>query len=225
MATPGQLQMYNKLEVMEMFSLDDRARDKTGAIKRIHVVPDEKVPDACMFIIWIEDHTLGNMLRMELLRNDNVLFAGYKVPHPLDHMIEIRVQTLPKSSPEIAVRRAIANLKYEVKSLLEQFDEGVHRWKVANKQSFAPAPIQDVPTGGGGGGGGGKRKPRASADSSMEPLSGLETESAGTAERPMQDALDELDRIGGGVEYSPTYAGSQPGRSPRRSPADMDTET
>merc|ERR1719408_57352 len=115
--------MYNKLEVSEMFSLDHRAHDeRAGRIHRIHVYPDEKVPDAAIFKVWLEDHTIGNILRMELLRNEKVLFAGYKVPHPLDHMIELRVQTLPKSSPEQALRRAVANLRTECKSMLNQFD-------------------------------------------------------------------------------------------------------
>merc|ERR1719198_244695 len=93
-------------------------------IHRIHQWKDEKVPDAVVFQIWLEDHTLGNILRMELLRNENVLFAGYKVPHPLDHMIELRIQTLPKSSPEQALRRAVRNLRQETRSMLEQFDAG-----------------------------------------------------------------------------------------------------
>merc|ERR1711933_314742 len=110
--------MYNKMEVGEMFGLDQRAYDtRYGAIRRVQIWPDEKVPDAVVFKIWLEDHTLGNILRMELLRNEDVLFAGYKVPHPLDHMIELRVQTLPKSSPEMAVRLAIANLKSGAKSI------------------------------------------------------------------------------------------------------------
>jgi len=142
MATPGQLQMYNKLEINEMFSLDHRAHDKRiNQIHRIHIYPDEKVPDAAVFHIWLEDHTLGNILRMELLRNENVLFAGYKVPHPLDHMIELRVQTLPKSSPEMALRRAVLNLRTECKSMLDQFDQGVAALR--HGDSKQPLP-QDV---------------------------------------------------------------------------------
>lgn len=142
MATPGQLQMYNKLEVSEMFSLDHRARDKrTGQIHRIHIYPDEKVPHAVVFVIWLEDHTLGNLLRMELLRNADVLFVGYKVPHPLDNMIELRLQTLAKSTPEEALRRAIANLRSECRNMLDQFDAGV----AAVQQSGKAPPIDEGP--------------------------------------------------------------------------------
>eukprot|EP00747_Dinoflagellata_sp_TGD_P164032 gnl/TRDRNA2_/TRDRNA2_183417_c0_seq1.p1 gnl/TRDRNA2_/TRDRNA2_183417_c0~~gnl/TRDRNA2_/TRDRNA2_183417_c0_seq1.p1 ORF type:complete len:207 (+),score=31.57 gnl/TRDRNA2_/TRDRNA2_183417_c0_seq1:140-760(+) len=144
MATPGQLQMFNKMEINEMFGLDHRAEDKrTGTIHRIHIYPDEKVPDACTFHIWTEDHTLGNALRMELLRNDAVMFAGYKVPHPLDHMIELRIQTMgEKSSPEQAIRRAVRNLRTECRSMLSQFDTGVAALKRGEK---APAMTGGLP--------------------------------------------------------------------------------
>eukprot|EP00438_Fugacium_kawagutii_P024952 Skav213209 [mRNA] locus=scaffold2826:535361:539203:- [translate_table: standard] len=132
MATPGQLQMFNKLEVHEMFSV------KEGP--RIKVVPDEKVSNAVVLHTYVEDHTLGNLLRMELLRNEAlptpelseaVLFAGYKVPHPLklgsvlsqadrEHMIELRVQTTPAIQPEAALRHAVKNLQSECSSMLDQ---------------------------------------------------------------------------------------------------------
>merc|ERR1719506_2600678 len=106
---------------------------RTGVIRRIQIWPDEKVPYAVVFKIWLEDHTLGNSLRMELLRNENVLFAGYKVPHPLDHMIELRVQTLPKSSPQTALQIAVQNLRGECKSMLDQFDKGCAALKRGEK--------------------------------------------------------------------------------------------
>merc|ERR1719183_2191647 len=139
--------MYNKLEVSEMFSLDHRARDERldqphGRIHRIHIYPDEKVPDAAIFKIWLEDHTIGNILRMELLRNESVLFAGYKVPHPLDHMIELRIQTLPKSSPQDALRIAVRNLRGETRSMLEQFDKGCAALKRGEKHK-PEQPIED----------------------------------------------------------------------------------
>jgi len=126
MATPGQLQMYNKLEPDELFSLGQDSYDKrVNKMHRIHMYPDEKVPDACLFKVFLEDHTMGNALRMELLRNEDVIFAAYRVPHPYNHMIEIRVQTTAKSSCELAMRRAIRNLRAECSSMLDQFDRGV----------------------------------------------------------------------------------------------------
>lgn len=38
----------------------------------------------------------------QLLKDPQVLFAGYKVPHPLEHKIVIRVQTTPEYSPQVS---------------------------------------------------------------------------------------------------------------------------
>ena len=46
-----------------------------------------------------EDHTLGNALRHHLLKDKSVKFSGYKRPHPLEHLIEVRVQTNGEKPP------------------------------------------------------------------------------------------------------------------------------
>ncbi|XP_006890815.1 PREDICTED: DNA-directed RNA polymerase II subunit RPB11-like [Elephantulus edwardii] len=80
---------------------------------------DTKVPNACLFTINKEDHTLGNIIKSQLLKDPQVLFAGYKVPHPLEHKIIIRVQTTPDYSPQEAFTNAITDLISEL-SLLEE---------------------------------------------------------------------------------------------------------
>mmetsp|Transcript_53140 Transcript_53140/g.154648 ORF Transcript_53140/g.154648 Transcript_53140/m.154648 type:complete len:238 (+) Transcript_53140:120-833(+) len=222
MATPGQLQMYNKLEVGEMFGLDHRAMDtRSGEIHRIHVYPDEKVPNACTYVIWLEDHTLGNILRMELLRNESVLFVGYKVPHPLNHMIELRIQTLPKSSPELALRHAIANLKTECKSMLDQFDEGVREYKEAvAKTQPPPVPPAGVLTAGPARG---RRGLDENAMDTSDVPHSTEEEPDGPAspgreerDQRFQAQLEEFERIAGQTEtsFSPSYSPSSPAPAP-----------
>jgi DNA-directed RNA polymerase subunit L len=56
----------------------------------------DKIPGAGTFTFSREDHTLGNLLRMQLLQDKNVLFAGYRIPHPLEHKMLVRVQTLKR---------------------------------------------------------------------------------------------------------------------------------
>ena len=41
-------------------------------------------------IIMDENHTLGNIVRYQLLKDKAVKFAGYRVPHPLESKIEIK---------------------------------------------------------------------------------------------------------------------------------------
>ena len=41
------------------------------------------MPNTSLFKLNKEDHTLGNMLRGQLLHSPHVLFSGYRVPHPM----------------------------------------------------------------------------------------------------------------------------------------------
>lgn len=57
----------------------------------------------------------------QLLKDPQVLFAGYKNPHPLEMKIEVRVQTTPEYSPQEAMTNAITDLISEVSLLEERF--------------------------------------------------------------------------------------------------------
>ena len=66
--------------------------------KMCEVIPDAKIPNSMIYQINREDHTLGNLVRMELLREEKVRFAGYYHPHPLENRIVLRVQTVDKGT-------------------------------------------------------------------------------------------------------------------------------
>jgi DNA-directed RNA polymerase II subunit RPB11 len=57
----------------------------------------------------------------QLLRDPQVIFAGYKVPHPLEHKFVLRVQTTPDYSPQEAFTNAITDMISEVSLLEERF--------------------------------------------------------------------------------------------------------
>ena len=48
-------------------------------VKKISYKVDAKVPNCGVYEVRREDHTLGNPLRHELLRNPNVMFGAYQV--------------------------------------------------------------------------------------------------------------------------------------------------
>ncbi|XP_057372718.1 DNA-directed RNA polymerase II subunit RPB11-like isoform X2 [Daphnia carinata] len=93
--------------------------------KKIVVEQDTKVPNAAIFTVNKEDHTLGNMIRCQLLKDPNVLFAGYKQPHPLEHKFILRIQTSPSYSPQDALMNAITDLISELSLLEERFRDAV----------------------------------------------------------------------------------------------------
>jgi DNA-directed RNA polymerase II subunit RPB11 len=63
------------------------------------VIEDTKIPNAATFTINKEDHTLASMLRSQLLLNESVIFAGYKVPHPLEPKFILKIQTDGSETP------------------------------------------------------------------------------------------------------------------------------
>jgi len=88
---------------------------------------DKKVENAGKFVVEREDHTLGNVVRMQLLEDPRVNFAGYLMPHPLEHKIEIHVHTTPDSNPADAVITTCNTLIDKLNRLEEKFDAEVAR--------------------------------------------------------------------------------------------------
>ena len=92
---------------------------------------ETRIPNAATFILNGEDHTLGNLIRAQLLEDKNVLFAGYRVPHPLENKVELKVQTTAASTPQKAVSMAIAALQHQMTRIEEDF-----KAEVSNAHSF-----------------------------------------------------------------------------------------
>ncbi|MCQ2815845.1 MAG: DNA-directed RNA polymerase II subunit RPB11 [archaeon] len=87
-------------------------------------------PDSGIFTIYLEDHTLGNSVRMMLLRNPNVKFAGYRKPHPLENKIEIKIQTNGQISPIAALNEALRNLDEDSQTALEAFEVNIKNKRI-----------------------------------------------------------------------------------------------
>ncbi|CAJ0960976.1 unnamed protein product, partial [Mesorhabditis belari] len=93
--------------------------------KKIEYEVDTKVPNCAVFTINKEDHTLGNLLKHQLLKDPNVLFAGYRNPHPLEHKFHLRIQTNGECTPSDALSLAITDLISELSLFSERFEEAV----------------------------------------------------------------------------------------------------
>lgn len=108
----------NEPERSEAFVLGEGER-------KVTYVVDSKMQNTGKFIIRKEDHTIGNMLRMQLLKNRDVIFAGYKVPHPLEHNLVIKVQTTSSITPIRAMQRAIMELNNDLGIVKDRFNEAL----------------------------------------------------------------------------------------------------
>ena len=90
--------------------------------KRVFVVKDTKIVNGAIFYFKKEDHTLGNALRMSLLRHKEVNFAGYRMPHPLQFVCEVKVQTASVNVKPLEVMiSSLESLEAEFNQLENQF--------------------------------------------------------------------------------------------------------
>lgn len=67
---------------------------------KITLVGTTSDPYSQTFSIRDEDHTLGNALRWIIMKNPEVLFCGYSIPHPSEYSISLRIQTKNISAVE-----------------------------------------------------------------------------------------------------------------------------
>jgi len=98
----------------ELFVLEDGE-------KPVEISEDTKIPNAATIKIHKQDHTLGNMLRAQLLSMPEILFAGYKVPHPLHPYFLIKIQTNGTITPSESLEQACSKLIGTMSSLEAKF--------------------------------------------------------------------------------------------------------
>lgn len=77
-------------------------------VHKVEWVPDMRFPLCGTFTLYLEDYTVGYLLRNDLLRDKRVKFVGLRQPHPLTPSIELRIQAVDVSPLQLfieAVRR------------------------------------------------------------------------------------------------------------------------
>eukprot|EP00762_Andalucia_godoyi_P008685 ANDGO_00450.mRNA.1 DNA-directed RNA polymerase II subunit rpb11 len=88
---------------------------------------EKGIRNAAAIKIIKEDHTFAHLIRCALLQDMDVIFAGYRVPHPLEYVIEINVRTTDRTNPRDAFLKALDKVQRDVTNLAQNFDEEVTR--------------------------------------------------------------------------------------------------
>jgi len=118
----------NLPERFELFELPE------GAAK-VHMEIDNKSEQTiATFFLEREDHTLGNLLRSQLLADADVVFAGYRIPHPLSPMVEIRVMTRDQKSPKAVFIKALNDILGQLDSFYDHFQMEASRARIDPKR-------------------------------------------------------------------------------------------
>jgi len=77
--------------------------------QRIRILPGSS-ETAASFEFRNEDHTLGNALRYIIMKNPDVEFCGYSIPHPSEAVMNIRIQTYDNTTAVQALEKGFDDL-------------------------------------------------------------------------------------------------------------------
>ncbi|EFE41378.1 hypothetical protein TRV_03890 [Trichophyton verrucosum HKI 0517] len=77
--------------------------------QRITILPGA-VETAASFQFEDEDHTLGNALRYVIMKNPDVEFCGYTMPHPSEAKMNLRIQTYDSTNVFTVLEKGLNDL-------------------------------------------------------------------------------------------------------------------
>ena len=112
--------MANAPDRYERFVVD-------GDSLKIDFEKDTRLPNAGTFVILREDHSIGNLMRTQLHKDESVTFAGYRIPHPLESKLLVKLSTNGSKSPVVAAKDSITQLKYQISGLNQSFSRECSR--------------------------------------------------------------------------------------------------
>ena len=95
---------------------------------------DEKIPNAALFKVNAEDHTVGNVLRMALLENEKVTFASYQHPHPTENHIVLKIQCKQGTEPTLALAESVNHVQGTLELLQDAFKKETARASQSQEQ-------------------------------------------------------------------------------------------
>lgn len=75
-----------------------------------------------------EDYTLGNLIERELLEDPSVVFAGYKIPHPLKRSLQLVVKTDGTKKPHEALMNAADRAASASREFKQTFEDIVEKY-------------------------------------------------------------------------------------------------
>lgn len=96
---------------VEMTDINDQENDVQFDNNKIKLLPGATSDGfAASFQIIDEDHTLGNALRYMIMKNPDVEFCGYSIPHPSENKLNIRIQTYGGMTAVQALHKGLDDL-------------------------------------------------------------------------------------------------------------------
>ncbi|KAF3770399.1 RBP11-like subunits of RNA polymerase [Cryphonectria parasitica EP155] len=98
-------------------------------------------PTAASFEFRDEGHTLGNALRYIIMKNPDVEFCAYAIPHPSEPKMNMRIQTYKETTAIDALKKGLKDLQDLCDVVAEKF------WEARVPSEPAPSKKQLLPNG------------------------------------------------------------------------------
>ncbi|EJW03550.1 hypothetical protein EDEG_02134 [Edhazardia aedis USNM 41457] len=90
--------------------------------RKLNVIRDQTASNTVELEIHGETHTLGNILADRLLQDTRCVFAAYKVPHPLEEKVMVRVTSAKNCDVMELINDALMSLSSEIEDAKVQFE-------------------------------------------------------------------------------------------------------
>ncbi|KAI6090366.1 RBP11-like subunits of RNA polymerase [Hypoxylon rubiginosum] len=92
---------------------EDRSEDpveEEEEPQRVRILPGSS-ETAASFEFLKEGHTLGNALRYIIMKNPDVEFCAYAIPHPSEEKMNLRIQTYDTTTAAAALAKGLQDLE------------------------------------------------------------------------------------------------------------------
>ncbi|OJJ97319.1 hypothetical protein ASPACDRAFT_124249 [Aspergillus aculeatus ATCC 16872] len=108
---PGSIDQENDQSMMDAAPEQQHEQEAVLELedKRIVVLPGA-TETAASFQFDGEGHTLGNALRYAIMKNPQVEFCGYTIPHPSETKMNLRIQTYDTTTAVEALEKGLDTL-------------------------------------------------------------------------------------------------------------------
>ncbi|CAN8096825.1 unnamed protein product [Discula destructiva] len=108
--------------------------------KKLFLLPGSS-DTAASFEFRDENHTLGNALRYIIMKNPDVEFCAYAMPHPSEPKMNMRIQTYPETTAIDALKKGLKDLQDLCDVVADKF------WDAREEKVPAPSTKQLQPDG------------------------------------------------------------------------------
>ena len=110
--TPQEPKHIQEEEEQDVDITGDEEQEEEPDREKIKLLTQATSEDgtSASFQIVEEDHTLGNALRYVIMKNPDVEFCGYSIPHPSENLLNIRIQTYGETTAVDALQKGLKDL-------------------------------------------------------------------------------------------------------------------